>query len=451
MTDEQDYPVKLDSMAINMETGIERMEPAMDELKEDKGVGCLSKLSEASAEVNDSAINQITTVKFRRWKAAQLTARIWRAERQQAEMELALQYMAKGFEPDPGEEPHTDGYYYRTVMGRKIRLNPVDDVAKAVKKQNPIARPTQAAPEDGGGKGKKTVPTGKGGKKPDKDDGGGGSAKDEYTPDAKKERKMFESISNDAPKALSEMTKDKATKSILAKYDDFDVPRFDDEFGSPDFVVLYGDNVAVHKKDMPRVDEITVAVVASPKLNSIKNRLKKANKVMRDHLKSTHTIHRGMKISELGYIADNNGEVGHHPTDGYKVKDDFVSGSIHFESAAEYAMDKKGLVASFDVSKLTIDKDYRPMAYELKNDVRVIDGDKTYRPSEHFKGNHGVKHMHEAEARMVKFASPSITEIKAAVPLTLSQAEFVKDYVKTIEKNQGSPITVKYTPKVGRP
>ncbi len=43
---------------------------------------------------------------------------------------FAMDYFGGTFKPKPGEKPHTDGYYYRTVRGRKIRYKPGDDMGK---------------------------------------------------------------------------------------------------------------------------------------------------------------------------------------------------------------------------------------------------------------------------------------------------------------------------------
>ncbi len=128
-------------MVINMETRIKEMESATGGMEKDEKVGCLSKLNEVSVEVNDSAVDPITVTDFGRRKIAQLTARPRRQERRQATIAETTEHTVKRFQPKPGEEPHDEGYYCRTITNKNVRTSPGDNAKKDVKDQAPAYRP----------------------------------------------------------------------------------------------------------------------------------------------------------------------------------------------------------------------------------------------------------------------------------------------------------------------
>ncbi len=148
MTDWQDYPVKLDSMVINVETGIEGTEAAIGGMEKDREAGCPSKLNEARAEVNYTATEQISLVDFGRRKIAQLTARPRRQERRQAGITETTEHMVRGFQPTPEEELHDDGYCCRTISDKNVYTRLDDNAKKNVKDQAPADSPPGKSPDN---------------------------------------------------------------------------------------------------------------------------------------------------------------------------------------------------------------------------------------------------------------------------------------------------------------
>ena len=306
------------------------------------------------------------------------------------------------FKPKRGEEPDENGYYWRTIAGKRTPFKEGEETDTKVKAQ---------------------FDSRKNAKKPKKSGFGTSMAKRRaMDKEFDRARDLFSGSVESLPSNPKYAAMQKEYGSLVK------------QSRSDNLQDMMRDKR--HNMDKENYDKYRKLYNDILKINpKIKEQLDHANKLNVEQLEKSKTVYRGCTKKTLDAMLDNNGEVGHIARVKYTEGElDFVPGSLSAGIAKTFARDS-GIQIMFDISNLN-SNEYKAVTYYGHPRVRSKD-DFVY--GQGYGGEDSTDFDDYHEVHLKRGATPIIREVGMR---DKDDYETI-DKITRLAKMQGAPILIR--------